>query len=298
MNREHLNQDLRACLVSERIQLHEHAIEINGQRLVPDKTKAYVEFRLAHAFPVVTAYQSAFHAGTVANSHPSMRHQVFNFRHQMQQYFKGSENEVREDRILGSVVDVEFPPAPMGGWRLTALDQTPSIRGVAVLHKRAKGADRIIGQHQSGRLEWAVSLEVEYQLADSGIALVSTDKAKPLSANFQELLSQHTPKDFEKSGFAYVSFIEAPDDLLDCYDPKMAGGMFTKLWHGRQPVTMIGGLNGQCHFYGVAMVEFGAEPTAQVSTILAEDRALAAWTAGIEQLEKIFAAVDLQKATS
>lgn len=288
-----LQKTSRTSLVSERLELHEHAIEINGQRLVADKTKAYVEFRAAHAFPVITAYNSAFHAGTVANSFLSMRHQVFNFRHQMQQYFKNTEAEVREDRILGSIVEVEFPRAPGGGWRLTELAQTPSIRGVAVLHKRAKGVDRIIGQHQSGRVNWAVSVEVEYQLADSGIVLLPTEKK--VSQAQQELLAQHTPKDFAAAGYGYLPFLEAPDDLLECYDPETAGGMFTQLWQGRQPVTLIGGMDGACHFYGLGLVEYGAEPTAHVATILAEDARLAALSDGLDQLQKIFARFDPQK---
>jgi len=285
----------RTCVVSERLELHEHAIEINGQRLVPDKTKAYVEFRAAHAFPVVTAYNSAFHAGTVANSFSSMRHQVFNFRHQMQQYFKNTDHPVQEDRILGSIVEVEFPRTPSGGWRLTQREQTPSLRGVAVLHKRAKGVDRIIGQHQSGRVNWAVSVEVEYQLADSGIVLLPADDSKKLSEAQQELLARHTPKDFAEAGYGYVPFLEASDDLLECYDPETAGGMFTQLWQGRQPITLIGGLDGACHFYGLGLVEYGAEPTAHVSTILAEDARLAALSHGLEKLQNTFARFEPQK---
>src|SRR5690606_31122849 len=64
----------------------EKVVEINGRRFRPDATKGYLEFWLAHAYPVVNAYGKALHAGTVANSWESMQHQGFNINHLVKQY--------------------------------------------------------------------------------------------------------------------------------------------------------------------------------------------------------------------
>lgn len=257
---------------SERSILCERAIEINGQRLRPDETKAYLEFFASRAFPSVTAYRSAWTATTVERSHQSLRHQVLNLEHRIAQYYKGTSDEGRvQDKVLGSIVEVEFPRRPAGGWRLTDLDHAPVMRGVAVLHKQITGADRIIGRHQSGRHDWQVSLELRFRLVDSGIVLrpPAGDRAAPkeLPEEFLAQVSESTPGDFRDAGYWYLPFVEAPDGLLDCFNEN--AGMFDKLWRGWEPITLAGGLDGQMHYMGVGLVDYGAEPGAGVSEILA-----------------------------
>ena len=95
------------------------AIDIAGVSLAPDDTKAYLEFTIAHTWPAVTAYGTALHPGTVANSYSSLLHQVLNKGHLMRAYDQSKErNEIPRDHILGMVVGVEYPQAPVGGWRI------------------------------------------------------------------------------------------------------------------------------------------------------------------------------------
>jgi len=74
-----LNNEHKFRLEGERVRLcSEEAIEIAGQMLVPDQTRAYVEFFMAHAFPVVVASDgTALHPQVVANSYRSLLHKVF-----------------------------------------------------------------------------------------------------------------------------------------------------------------------------------------------------------------------------
>ena len=117
------------------VSLCANAIDIAGMKLVPDDSKAYADFSIAHAFPVTTAYGTILHPGTVANSHRSMLHQVFNQPHLMRAYDTSkAKTEIPRDHILGSIVAVEFPPTPMGGWRLAREKAaSPSIRAEAWL---------------------------------------------------------------------------------------------------------------------------------------------------------------------
>lgn len=293
-----LNDEQSVRLTSDRVELHEKgSIEIGGQKLTPDFATAYVDFRVSYALSKagrpITAYNSAFHAGTVANSFRTMRHKVFNFRHQMVQNGRDVDAELatREDRILGTILEVEFPRTPPGGWQLTEFDQTPYIRGVAALHKRAKGAGKIIQEYLSGK-DWAVSMEVRYQLIDSGVVLLRTPEAKDLPEDWQKELKERTPADFLGAGLWYLPLIEAPDELLDCWDRKE--GMFNRRWKGYQPVTLAGGLNGEIQYFGLALVEHGAEPTAHVAEMLAEDPGLRQISEGLQRLQSAIERVSFE----
>src|SRR5262249_12509379 len=153
----------------------EQAIEIAGMKKTPNQTRGYLEFFLAHAFPVVTAYRTGLHAGTVANSWESMWDQNFNYGHRIARYHKGTEDEgrIREDAIIGCVVGVEYPKAPDGGWKLGSIEEAPGMRCVAALFKQAQRVDRILGEHMSGKHKWTVSMEVDYWLENSGAALLA-----------------------------------------------------------------------------------------------------------------------------
>jgi hypothetical protein len=243
----------------------ENAIAIAGQTLVPDSSKAYVEFRISHAFPVVTTDKTALHPNVVAKSFESMRHQVFNLGHLMKAY---NSEEITRDRILGSVVAVEFPNTPLGGWKVqTDRTKAPGIRGVAVLHKNAEGADRILGTYQSGRRRWTVSMENEYTLEGSGFLLKKTNQTA------SKLSAKDTPDDLAQLGYTYVPAISAPDALLDCYDTKQS--KVTKNYAGHEVTALIGGLDSTIHYKGVGLTPLGKEPEAEVAQMLASGASIA-----------------------
>lgn len=248
------------------VSLCENAIEIAGQKLVPDETKAYIRFKISHPFPIITAYGTALHPGTVANSYASMLHQVFNEAHKMRAYDPTPEKkEIPRDYILGSIVALEFPRAPMGGWKMSLeRDKAPFIDAAAVIHKNAEHVQKIFGEHLSGRHKWTVSMEVQYSLRESGFIMMGEPRARQ-----KEMLAAHTPEEFSKIGLHYIPLLECPDDLLECYS--LEKRRVVKDWNGLQPVLLKGGINGSVHYGGVGLVKYGAEREAEVQQLLASD---------------------------
>lgn len=246
------------------------ALEMGGRRFVPDKTKGFIEFYLAHAFPVVSARGKAMHAGTVANSFRSMELQGFNFEHRVASYIKDPEERRNaEDRYIGSVAAVEFPEAPYGGWRLADMmsgkQPIPAIRGIANIFKQAKGVDRFLGEHQSGRHQWTVSMEVDFAVADSGVILMGNGPAMP--KRVMDAAMAGTPEDWRKLEIYHIPVPDLPAEVEECWDAEKE--QFTKPYRGRQCVLLMGGLNNQVHFKGTGAVRHGAEPTAAMGTVLA-----------------------------
>lgn len=252
------------------IELCNAAIQIGGQTLEPDKTKAYVEFKLSHAFTkasrVVTAYGTAIHPGTVSNSHLSMLHQVFDLGHKMRAYDTSKErDQIPRDYILGTIVGVDYPQPPAAGWSVD-LNAAPAIRAVAVIHKQAEKVPQVLGEHLGGRHKWSVSMEVDYSMLQSGFIVGNLDAA---TQGQKEILKEQTPPEFNQIGLGYVTVESAPDELLEAFSMKTRR---VKGNWGKLPVTLLkGGINGQVHFMGVGLGRYGAEREAEVQQILASD---------------------------
>ena len=265
------DQTLRTRIFSNLgVSLCANAIDIAGQHLMPDESKAYADFIIAHSFPVITAYGTAMHPGTVANSWSSMLHQVFNKAHLMKAYDTSKEkNEITRDHILGSIVAVEYPQTPAGGWRLgQEKASAPAIRASAVIHKHAEGVPKILGEHLGGRHRWTVSMEVDYSILSSGFIVMQRDQAKKKPA---ELMAAFTPEEFTNLGLGYVAMEQAPEELLDTYDFERLKMRPNASWQGLPVALLKGGVNGQVHFRGVGLVRYGAEREAQIAQILACD---------------------------
>lgn len=263
--------------VSGSLALCAGALKLDGLDLVPDPTKAYFEFSVAHAFPKFTAYKMGMHPAVIANSFATMRHQMFNLGHLVR--FYDAENIAR-DRIIGCVVGVEFPKAPMGGWKLPGKNEEPPfIRAAASVYKMAEGVDRILGSYQANRKSWTVSMEVFYYREEGGFAV----KGAPVD----NVRAIHTD-DWKAHGWHYVGWADAPKELRACYNDKKT--LVDKAWSGREVIYLQGGLDGQVHFQGVGAVQRGAEPGAKIATMLAADPAL---KQRVEGARKIIA--DFQK---
>ena len=239
-------------------------IEIAGRKKTPDRSKAYVEFRISKAFPAMTSFRTAILPAVIANSYLTLEDQVFNLGHMMRAYDK--ENTPR-DRILGTIVGVEFPQRPMGGWKAQADPKlAPDIRAVAVIHKNAEGVDRIIGQHQSGRMTWTVSMENEFWLETSGF-LINGNKGV-------EAFEESTPEDLRQLGFVYTSYDAAPTELQDTFDADKA--KVKKPFKRQDTVFLLGGINDFMHYKGTGLVPpgYAKEADAEVTQLLASEVAL------------------------
>jgi hypothetical protein len=252
-------------------------IEIAGQKLVPDSTKAYLELRFLYGWTkgaqVVTAYGTAIHPGTVANSYASLQHQVFNLGHMMRSYDKSKDrDEIRRDYILGTVVGVDYPRPPAGGWRVDVPD-SPCVRAVAVLHKKAEKVPQVLGEHLGGRHKWTVSAEVDFSLLQSGFIVGNRSNAR---SSVEKILAETTPGEFNGVDCGYVPLEQAPEELLECYS--LEKRRITKgTWEGHPVVLLKGGVNGKVHLMGAGMVRYGAERTAEIQQILATDPDRLTW---------------------
>lgn len=247
------------------------AIEINGMTLTPDESKAYIEYNLSHSWPVITAYGTTLHPGTVAHSFLSMLHQVFNLEHRMKSYLPPEDQANAHDAILGTIVAVEFPKTPYGGWKLEAdKSKAPGIRAVSAVAKAAERVPRIFGEHLGGRHKWTVSMEVNYSLIDSGFVVMNRQKG---TTEQRRVMDASTPKDWPET-LGYVPCIDSPDDLLDCFNFKKRA--VDGAWAGLPVSLMKGGIGadgkgGRVHYAGVGLVRYGAEREAEIQRLLASD---------------------------
>jgi hypothetical protein len=232
----------------------EQSIEFHGQTFTPDSTKGYLRATMSHGFPVVTVYGQALHPSTIANSWRSLIHQSANYEHVVKAY---SEDNAT-DRFLGAVVAAHFPDAPAGGWKVgTDTESAPGIEFVSSFAKLARGMDKVIGQHQSGRHRYAVSMEVSYRYADCAFAVALNGK-KP---------KNETPDDMVAAGWELIPWEKSDDALLATYSIKKK--RIVGDYKGRRVVQMMGGIGGQVHFAGFGLVHYGAEKEARILQLAA-----------------------------
>lgn len=254
---------------------------IGGQCLEPDLTKAYLEFRMAHAFHIrpdgkpggVTAYGTATSAKTLSNSYRSLQHQVVDLGHRIKFYDSSPEKKsIPRDYALGSIVGVEYPPEPPGGFPLKmAESEVPHIHGAAVLHKQLEKVPHVLGEHMSGRHKWSVSLEMKFPKEGSGFLVHNRNKG---SMKQRQAMLELSPVTWGSTALndldmGYVVVESAPKELMDCYD--MPANRMRCAW-GDCPVTYLqGGWNGENHFMGMGVVRYPAEQDAEIQQILASD---------------------------
>lgn len=215
----------------------------------PDLFKCYVEFDICHSFPQITgptmggAYLG-YHPAVLAGNHEGLRHQWMNLRHET----KANDPEgKRRDRIVGCIVATHFPQRPHTGWQIPEKpEDAPCIKACAVLFKLAEGMNRVIGDHQTSRQPWSVSIEVDATMDNIGIYLPSTREIWPLAT--------------------------VPDDLLDAVsvDPKSRNLVVGKA-RGEQLAFAYGNTGGKLHYRGVGMTPRPAERSARITSIRAED---------------------------
>jgi len=254
---------MKTTLVWGETVLNGGVVTCAGQQFEPDDTKAYVEFYLSHGFPVITSDRTAIHPQVVANSYPSLLHQVFNLGHVMKAY--DPENNAR-DRILGSVVAVEFPEAAgADGWKVQADPaKAPGIHGVAVMHKLAEGAAQILGQHRSGKRRWTVSMETQFLPEESGFLVGESDAF----GNDIGFAAEETPSDLRDLGYVYVPWGKA-GSVMEAWDEERT--RIKPAYQSRQIVFLLAGLNGRVHYNGVGLTPWGKEPTAAIRQMVAEE---------------------------
>ena len=231
-------------------------IEFNGRTYVSDETKGYILARISHAFPVTTMHGGALMPNVVAKSWKSIIGQGCNIEHAVQAY--GG----KEDKFIGTVLDATFPETPAGGWKLGSMEDAPGIKIVVAFSKNASGMDRILSRHLTGRHAYTVSMEVTYAYEGMAFAVQLKNGATP---------KHETPDGMVAAGWELVPWAKADQELLAVFHKNPS--RITKPYKGRKVVYIMGGLDQPVHYGGVAIVEYGAEPTAEILQMAASGSA-------------------------
>jgi hypothetical protein len=146
----------------------------------------------------------------------------------------------------------------MQGWTVDPDPaKAPFISGVAVVWKHMQGMANIIGQHQTGRKKYTISMEVLYPFDEAGFALVGTPGE----------FTATTPRDMLDAGFEYVPHNQAPPELISTFSRKR--NRVVAQYKGRKVFVLMGGLNNPVHYQGLGVVAFGAEPPAKITRLAA-----------------------------
>ncbi len=228
-------------------------VDFDGQKYAPDSTKGYFKFKLSHGFPIRTAYGTGLHPTVVSKNWKSLIHQNVNWMHHVAEYYKDTKPNMT-DRITGCVIAARFA-APSGGYSINMKEQA-HIEGLGVYFKQAQGMTKVVGEHQTNRHQYTVSMEVRYNFGQAGFA-IDRQGGGAIPA-----FKDTTPADFSTAGFDFCPVSKAPKALLDTFNFKK--NAITDMYNGRQVTLLMGGSEGSVHYTGVGIVKYGAEPTAQI----------------------------------
>lgn len=214
----------------------------------PDGFTAYSRVMFGRSLPLVAGPEmisgSVFgiHPAVLARSYPGILHKQMNMGHKVT--YLGA----KEDRICGCVLAASFPEEPEGGWVIPAtVDEAPVITAYAALFKQAKGVDKMLGDHLSGKVKMAVSMEFTFYWQEAGIYIPEENEVYHRNA---------LPRSIQG-----MVFEDEKGRLLirkSARHPKL--------------VLAIGGKDGRIVFSGVGYTATPADPTASVESIAAERR--------------------------
>jgi len=223
-----------------------------GQNFKPNKWRAYMQFHIQHAMPVVAGptmkgNHLAYHPAVIERSVHGLIHQQMNLEHRIKRYHP--DNKAIRDRIVGAVVGVHFPKRPITGWQIPEdPEAAPYITAVAAIFKQAEGVPRVIGEHQSSSKTWNNSIEILYPLDEMGLFIPSTREVIPTLAELPPAMKNAITR-----------------------DPK-TNHLLAGKYRGEQMALAPGGINGTIDYQGVGMTKFPAEKTAGIDQILASGK--------------------------
>lgn len=246
----------RGWLTSQAAFFADKALVCEGRSFVPDRFRAFLACSFAHSLPVTTTYGTGMLASVVARSYEAMRCQAVNIEHMMKAW---DPENVKNDRVIGAVQAVEFPSMPEGGWIIPAeRKDAPGARAVCSIAKFADGVQEILKGYSSGTQEWAVSMEVVYNLLSTAFAWDADKKDIELKCDVVTL----------SGGWKAVRYGDAPSEMRDCWggtNPRR----ILRPYQGANLTLLMGGLDGTVEFSGLGVVRRGAEPEAQIERLTA-----------------------------
>jgi hypothetical protein len=236
-------------------------LEFGGQTYVPDGTSLYFTFDVSRSLPMVTEAGQSLFPSVIGRSYQSLRNKKIDFDHAIASFHPGKNIS---DRIIGAILDVQYPNAPSDGWRVQRdIDKAPGIHGLGVVWKEASGVAESFGKHLGGVKTLTVSMECLWDLHVSGFCIALAG-GKPV------LGKDTTPADVIAADWEYVPYVSAPSELKACYSTQ--SNRIVRTWHGRKVAIMIGGVTGTVLYAGLGIVGFGAEHTAKITRVLASSK--------------------------
>lgn len=257
------------------------AIEIAGQVFVPDAATAYIEFFMAHSFPLYLDRAepgerpdyTTLHPRVIASSYRSLVGKPINLAHLIKAY---NPDLITKDHVFGTVMAAEFPETPEGGWRVqNDPAAAPCIRAVAALHKNLEGVNVVIDTWDKGvtpfsETPWVVSMENESYIETGGflVEIKTGGNGYYDVRNTLEVFIEQTPEEFKSLGWCYVPYKAAPADLLACLREGDMLGLKDD-FRGCKTLFLNGGLDGKIFFFGVGLVPAGRQSAARVGRIYA-----------------------------
>lgn len=268
LNEFNFSQDLsvETCIIANAV---DHPI---FGSLAPDPNKAYVEFDICSSLPNIHGPESGgkyfcFHPAALASSYMTLLHQQTNIGHTLRRYGGN------QDRVNGFVVNVAFPDAPYGGWKIGDDGaKAPRLKVLAVVSKLLSGVPEWIGAHLGGKTPQSVSIE-----------------ATP------NILAVYDPRD--KSFTDYDAVDERyPGVIKRGKSPKGSPTLTIGKDKGTQLAFAIGGgepsSSPSIQFQGVGYTPTPAEKTAKITTFRAEAQGEDeySWIAASIDMSSIYAA--------
>lgn len=256
-----LAQDVSLCAA-------DGAITLGTRTFIPDATVAYADVHFSHAVPAFNWYGEGLSPAAIQRGHATVWNKPVSLEHALHENMaqrQAGQPVTAPDKTVGHVAAVEFLWSATGELPASPVE-APGIRAVLALYKGAAGMTRVLGEHQSGKHRYTVSMEVWYARSDSGF-LVRRPGLAPGT----------TPEAWARQGWSYVPHPVAERELLATRDWKrnrMAGRTRDGLrccgwWRDAETYWLMGGLEGPVFYAGLGWVRQGAEGASGVDTVVA-----------------------------
>jgi hypothetical protein len=228
----------------------DETVSFGGKTYEPKFSSLYFRFTLLRGFPSATLYGTAAHPASIEKSYRDLVHAPVSYEHQIALY----NSTATHDQIIGSIIDVSFPQAPNGGWKIRRdKERAPAVTGIGALHIAAEKSKTVMDRYERTK-KMACSMEAFWDLDNCGYCL-ALGGAKPEFAAF-------TPADMADAGFEYCPHAVAPPLLKSVWDHKK--GRVVASYKSRKVTVLMAGLDGQFNLAGIGIVSFGAEPGATI----------------------------------
>jgi len=206
-----------------------------GVKLSESEGIAYVPVKMCHSLPTVNSRKRCFTPRTLNNSFASAIDSVVDVEHFLINNGVGARN----DKIVGHIKAAVFDPEKIldlnsenASKEIAYIPTNPApLTALVTLYLRADGVKDIIDQHIKGKTEWKTSMECGHDWRDSYF--------------------------YYRGDF--IPFNEAPGQLLEG-----VSSFGIENYKGHEVAAVLGGLDGNVDFWGMALTTSPADKDADI----------------------------------